>query len=908
MAAILQGVTGMASGAADLEARQLRAVLDSVSDLVVTALGDGTITYASPSAHEWLGLPPDELVGHSVAEFIDVVRHAGWKQALDEMAATGGRFGPYETDLSRVDGTTRRVQVLVGTYPRAPHSRPGATGRSEGADTPYGLVLTVRELSGERAVTEAVNRSEARYQALLDGVSDIILLLGYDGDLRYASPAAERILGLHLDSPGTDLLELLHPDDRAEAIEGLAWLRDNPEVPDDPGVTPWRPPSLVRVCSSDGSWHVLEILGRNLVDDPEVNGLLITARDITEVRQRDEQAVDGAALLERLARGAPMTQTLAQLLDNQRKWLPGGVPVVALPDTDGVLRLMPGHDLPSDLAAVLDDVGPHSAIGRTSRAEHQPVVITDIGDDPEWGEVGRLFVEHDLHALWQWLLRADDGRELGLIAVFLPTARAPSEHEALLFSQAAHLASIVIQRHLAEEALAHQALHDALTGLPNRTLLVDRIDQALALSSRSGDAAAVLFCDLDRFKFVNDSLGHAAGDRLLCMVADRWETLLRQGDTVGRFGGDEFVVVANAVEGAKGADALAGRLIDALRQPFLVDGVEVVVGVSVGVAVAFAGRGEADQLIRDADSAMYAAKAKGRGGFVLFERPMHDEAVERFQLEADLRRAVPGDELVVHYQPMLRVEDRAVVGVEALVRWERPGHGLVLPSEFVDVAEETGIIVPMGSWVLREVFRQAASWSHDPVLADLRISANLSARQLVEPGLVEEVQALTAEFGVDPTRVWLEVTESVLADDPDAVATAIERLFDLQVRVAIDDFGAGYTSLEYARRFAMVSALKIDRNFVVDLEKPGSHAEAIVGALVVLGRGLDALVIAEGVETASQFEALRRLGCEYVQGFLFGRPVAADDLRRRILVLQAAGSPAFSPDRAAIEARFRRSG
>jgi predicted signal transduction protein with EAL and GGDEF domain len=364
--------------------------------------------------------------------------------------------------------------------------------------------------------------------------------------------------------------------------------------------------------------------------------------------------------------------------------------------------------------------------------------------------------------------------------------------------------------------------------------------------------------------------------------------VLREGDTIGRFGGDEFVVVANAVEGPRAAGALAQRLIRSLATPFTLDGVEVVVGVSVGVAVAAAGVGDPQQLIRDADAAMYEAKNRGRGVHVVFESPMHDEVVERLQLEADLRRAVPGEELMMHYQPLVQVADRTVVGLEALVRWNRPGRGLVMPAQFVDVAEETGLIVPLGSWVLREVVRQAASWSRDPLLAGLHITTNLSARQMVEPGLVQEVKALTDEFGVDPSRLWLEVTESVLADDPYVVARVIEELSAIGVRVAIDDFGSGYTSLEYARQLARLAGLKIDRQFVVDLDDPGSHSEAIVAALVVLGRGLDAVVVAEGVESESQFEVLRRLGCDLVQGYLFGRPVAGREIRERILALQSA--------------------
>ncbi len=740
---------------------------------------------------------------------------------------------------------------------------------------------------GSAGDLEALQRSEARFRALVAGISEMIFLFDADGRLRYASPAVERLLGVQLDQTFFDVFELIHPDDLDAARAGLQWLREHKASLDGAGMVDQRR-AVVRVRTKNGQWRILEALGRNLLDDPDVRGLLVTARDITEVRQRDEQALDGAVLLERMAQGAGLYETMGELLAMLRKWLPGCVPVAAQREADGVIRVMPSRELPDDLALLLNGITRDSPIGRAARSPSQPVVFTDIAQAAGWEEIGRAFVDHGLVAAWLWMLVSDDGQELGMFAIFPPERRGPSELEHLLFAQAAHLATIILQRHFSERALAHQAMHDALTGLPNRNLLVDRIEQALALSARNGDSVAVLFLDLDRFKVVNDSLGHAAGDRLLCMVADRWQHVLRQGDTVGRFGGDEFIVVANAVSGRAGANALARRLIAAVDTPFVLDGVEVVIGVSAGVAVAENGVGVPDQLIRDADAAMYAAKNRGRGRYVVFERPMHDEVVERLRMEADLRRALSEDELVVHYQPMLRTSDRAVAGLEALVRWERPGHGLVLPAEFVDLAEETGLILPVGSWVLREVVRQAASWARDPLLADLDVTVNVSARQLVQPGLVDEIMSVTREFGLDPARLWLEVTESVLADDPELVASVIDQLHGIGVRVAIDDFGSGYTSLEYARRFGVLSGLKIDRQFVVGLDDASSHSEAIVAALVVLARGLGAAAVAEGVETEKQLHALEQLGCDMVQGYLFGRPVRADELRSRIVELHRA--------------------
>jgi diguanylate cyclase (GGDEF)-like protein/PAS domain S-box-containing protein len=726
---------------------------------------------------------------------------------------------------------------------------------------------------------------EARYRAFVSSISDMILLLGADGRIRYASPPAERLFGARVNQSPLEALRDFHPDDQPLVLAAFEWLLGHPCLEDE---APEIEPTVVRVHTEHAGWRTLEVRGRNLVADPDIDGILLTLRDITESRQREEHEIASVDLLERLARGAPLLESFNALSELRLGWLPDAFCALGVLDPDGKIRLIPGHGLPPALADLLDAVGATSALGRAARATEQPVVHRDLGGASVWAGLGDQFVAAGIRANWAWTLRDEDGDVIGVLGLFLYEDRGPSRAERLLFAQMAHLAAIIVQRSRVEAAIAHRAMHDALTDLPNRSLLVDRIEQAVALAHRNGGDAAVLFCDLDRFKVVNDSLGHPAGDRLLCGVAQRWQRLLRGGDTVGRFGGDEFLVVANAVGGPSGATALAQRLIAALVEPFEIDGVEVVAGVSIGVALASDEQGaSADQLIRAADAAMYEAKGHGGGGFALFEGTMHDGALGRLQLEADLRRAIPGDELVLHYQPIVGVADRSPVAVEALVRWRRPGYGLVFPADFVEVAEETGMIAPLGSWVLREVVRQAAEWTSDPALRRLQISTNLSASHLTKPGLVDEVATLLDDFGVEPSRVGLEVTESALADDPAVVADVIGQLLKLGVPVALDDFGAGFTSMDYARRFATMSSLKIDREFVADLERANGHADAVVAAMVVLGHGLDALVVAEGVETEAQFEMLRALGCDLVQGYLFGRPVPADELASRIAVLDA---------------------
>ncbi len=370
-----------------------------------------------------------------------------------------------------------------------------------------------------------------------------------------------------------------------------------------------------------------------------------------------------------------------------------------------------------------------------------------------------------------------------------------------------------------------QALHDPLTGLPNRALLADRIDQALARGRRTQGVVAILFLDVDLFKVVNDSLGHAVGDRLLREIGARLARLLRVGDTLARFGGDEFVIVCED-QAANDLPALAERVSDALADPFQFEGRTVTVTASVGIAMSH-DTSNAETMLRDADAAMYRAKAAGRNKAVVFDQGMHDEAAARLESEFGLRRALDNAELQVHYQPVVDARTGSTVGFEALVRWDHPDFGLLPPDKFIPVAEETGLIVPLGEWVLRQAVHQVASWlSTAPAQADLWVAVNLSARQLRAPHLVTTLADCLSEVGVPPSALHLEITESVIMDDLPRTMEALEAIRDLGIVLAIDDFGTGYSSLSYLRRLP-VSTIKIDRSFVDGLDGPEASATAL---------------------------------------------------------------------------------
>jgi diguanylate cyclase (GGDEF)-like protein/PAS domain S-box-containing protein len=438
----------------------------------------------------------------------------------------------------------------------------------------------------------------------------------------------------------------------------------------------------------------------------------------------------------------------------------------------------------------------------------------------------------------------------------------------------------ITDRKRMEQQLLHDALHDALTGLPNRALFVDRLQRALERSRRRpDDLFAVLYLDLDRFKVVNDSLGHSLGDELLVEVSKRLQAALRGVDTVARLGGDEFAFLLEELEGLGDATRAANRILADVSAPFLLEGQEVFTTASIGIILGAKGYERADDVLRDADIAMYRAKAQGRGRHQVFDRSMHARAVELLKLETDLRRGIERGELRVHYQPILSLASGRVVGMEALVRWQHPERGLVLPADFIPLAEESGLVLPLGEWTLQEACRQLARWrSRSPCPHELQMSVNLSARQFSQEGLVGKIEQALREGALPPASLILEITEGSIVEDSDRARAIIAALKELGVRLYIDDFGTGYSSLNSLHRFP-IDGLKIDRAFVAGMAGGGDELE-IVRTVVLLAQSLGLPAIAEGVETPEQLAQLRALKCGYAQGYLFSPPLEAEEATR----------------------------
>jgi diguanylate cyclase (GGDEF)-like protein len=437
----------------------------------------------------------------------------------------------------------------------------------------------------------------------------------------------------------------------------------------------------------------------------------------------------------------------------------------------------------------------------------------------------------------------------------------------------------IVERRLSDERVTHMAHHDALTALPNRTLLTDRVEQAIARAGRSDSKVALLFLDLDRFKNVNDSLGHGVGDQLLQAVAGRLTNCLRAEDTAARLGGDEFIICLPDVVSSAEPAHVATRILADLAQPFDVAGHQLPAEVSIGISVYPDDGDNAQMLLRNADTAMYHAKELGRGNYQFFSPQMNERVSLRLSTETSMRRALDRGEFALHYQPLIELASNSIAGAEALLRWPQPDKRVISPADFIPVAEETGLIVPLGEWVLREACAQAQAWQ--VLRPGLRIAVNLSPRQFRQKHLVAMIDDVLRDTGLAPQLLELELTEGMLMQHADDTVRTLAQLHEMGVHLAIDDFGTGYSSLSYLKRFP-IHTLKIDRSFVKDLIDDDDDA-AIVTAIVTMARGLGLRVVAEGVETEEQSALLRSLACDVAQGFHFGRPVPASEFAQRLL-------------------------
>ena len=541
-----------------------------------------------------------------------------------------------------------------------------------------------------------------------------------------------------------------------------------------------------------------------------------------------------------------------------------------MPSPESMRRLQPSLILPAVFAA-LAGMATGTGITLAISSHGHPIAIAlavlgAAGLVPAWRGVGDMRREI-LEELGRVQAAASD---LGQ-GIFAPRVGASRIRELQTFSDTLNGVAGHMEAQVAE--LAAQAFYDPLTKLPNRALFLDQVERLLTGANRRKGSVAVLFLDLDNFKLINDSLGHEIGDQLLLAVARRLQGSVRQEDPVARFGGDEFAIAAGDIAQPSDATRIAARAAEQLAAPFTIDGQEVYVSSSVGIALNRSEHDRPESLLRDADTAMYKAKVNGKTRFELFSQDMQNQTTERLRLETDLRRAVERSELQVHYQPVVDLQSREILEVEALLRWEHPRRGFISPAEFIPVAEESGLIGSIGHWVLVQACRQERVWRDEfGPHAPAKVSVNLSARQF-SPALVKEIQEALREADLGPEGLKLEITEGILMRSEASTLAILFELKELQIDLVLDDFGVGYSSLAYLKRFPF-SSLKIDRSFVQRVGRDPEDA-AIVRAIVTIAKALHMNIVAEGIETVDQYEQLRALGCDRGQGYYFARPMTA---------------------------------
>jgi diguanylate cyclase (GGDEF)-like protein len=570
-----------------------------------------------------------------------------------------------------------------------------------------------------------------------------------------------------------------------------------------------------------------------------------------------------ALALDRVAKGGDLQDVVRHVVERVEHLAGAGRAWFALVErAGGVKPLLWGDHDPETVAAALE-----AAWGSRWRRQ---VVTVRVDELPE--EVAGPLRDRDVHALWLVPVGGADGRPSGLLAVARPDHSAPTADQRQLLAHLARVTSVAVQRSQSEASLAHQVLHDPLTQLPNRALIMDRLEQAIARLGRDRTTLAVLLVDIDRFKAINDTRGPLTGDRVLVEVSRRLRRSVRLGDTVGRLAGDQFLAVCVAVDFEHDVATMAERVIEMVSAPITVDGTEIRLTASAGVVLVDRPGRSAAAVISSAESALRQAVEAGRGRWAIYNEGLQRRVVVRHEVEQALHVALTDDELLLHYQPLVELRTGHMVGVEALIRWERPGHGLLAPGAFIDIAEETGLIVPLGRWAIDEACRHLAAWPADERGRRPFITVNLSARQLCDEDLVGTVVAALDRHRLEPESLGFEVTESVRVDDVESAWTSLRRLSDLGCRLAIDDFGIGYATLDHLRRFSMAHALKIDRSFVAGL---GCSREdtAIVSASVALAKSLGLLVVGEGVESYDQLAELRALGVDQAQGYVISPPV-----------------------------------
>jgi len=809
------------------QAREAEVVLGQAGAAIYTHDLDARILSWNAGAEKLLGYSAGEALGRNALELLLPQQGRGEIPAILKRIHSAGERA---VDRVYVSKGGREIPVEVWSYPI--HDENGKR---------RGEVVIARDISDRRRTQQALAEAEERYRGLLEMAPDA-MLIHEDGQVRYANPAAVRLFEASSADQlaGKHLLELMHPEERPSVRSRIEQLTRGVQV------------SLYaerRILCFNGDTREVETASVAFVQGGRRMVQLII-RDITEHKQAARALVEAEARYRALFEVASDAIVVFDMGQNR------------IVDANANAVQLFGLDREQILKADPIALSP----------EHQP-------DGTISADRARAYLRQALEGqmpVFEWVHRHASGRpvycEIRLVRV------PPYEQQVIRGSILDITEKVVARQALREQAdkLQFLAAHDVLTGLANRTLLNDRIQQAIERARRRKELFAVLFVDLDRFKAINDTLGHSVGDQALQAVAKLLQSSVRGTDTVARHGGDEFVVLAEEVNDEPRIELVARRIMQALSQPLTLEGNEVFLHASVGVSVYPKDGDSAEALIRHADIAMYQVKEAGRNDFRFFDPGMSVHSVQFMRIEHELRRAIERGELMLHYQPKVRTDSGKIVGFEALMRWDKPGLGLISPATFIPIAEETGMIVEMGYWAITQACRQIRAWQQGG-LEEVSVAVNLSSRQFLDRNLTRRIHDILIEEAVDPRWLELEVTESATMQDEARSREIMKQLVEVGVHISLDDFGTGYSSLAYIMKFP-IGTLKIDRSFISGVPHE-QEAVAITQAVVAMGRSLELQVVAEGVETAEQVGFLLGIGCDIGQGFFFSPAVPPDQAR-----------------------------
>jgi diguanylate cyclase (GGDEF)-like protein/PAS domain S-box-containing protein len=825
----------------------LAGILGGITQPIIVKDRSHRFRYLNDAACALLGNRREQLLGRTDHDFVPREQADGFCATDDQVFETGEECETVE-HITGPEGEIRTLSTRKRLI------------RLPGTDGAESMVLAViYDITELRRSLDALRESEQRFRAIADDAPVMIWVADASGASTMFNRLWTETTGqAEAEALGFGWLDMVHPDDRQQLQENFAAACEQ------------RAPARFeyRLRRADGSWGwVIDVSQPRLAADGTVIGHVGSVLDISERREMETALKESEGRLATVF-GQAVVGILHRDLDNH-------VLMVNQRFCDIVGRTREELEgLPMQAFTHPDDYPENARMWRRHMRTGEPF------------ELEKRYLRPDGTSIWCAVsvsfLSDEDGRPKSTIVVVQDIdQRRTAEQDRLV----------------AERQLAHMARHDMLTGLPNRSWFRERVDAALSVAGPRTQLG-LLCLDLDGFKAVNDTLGHPAGDALLRMVAERLQDCMRGSDIVARLGGDEFAIAVTAVSGTEEVAHLAQWVIDALAEPFDLDGNSLIIGTSIGVALAPADGKTTDDLVRAADTALYDAKARGRGTFSVFEPDMQDHLQSRQATRVALGGAIARGELELHYQPLIDINSGVTNACEALLRWRHPERGMISPAEFVPLAEETGLIVPIGEWVLREACRQAATWP-----ARIGIAVNLSPVQFRSKGLVEAVARVLSDTGLEPRRLQLEITESVLLDDNKGNLAVLEELHQLGVLIAMDDFGTGYSSLGYLRSFRF-DKIKVDREFIKDLPH-GRESLAVLRAVAGLAKSLHIMTTVEGVETDEQLASVRAEGFQEAQGFLFSRPLAAADLRQLLGMSASEGGRAAAD---AAPARSRRRG